>query len=199
MVKFRLSARLEVRGEVGVAGVDAGVDDADGDATAGGPAVGAVGGGADHLHVPLQVGQRLLTARAAPVPGSACQARCPGSRRLLDDRQAVRGDQVVLAGLGGADGVVLGRALDPGLAFDLLEEALVGRDQDQAHALVGVDDGAAGLGDRGEARLGCGGVDRHHELVPAVLLFGRGRVCGRRSHDRCRRQQADPQAGNRQR
>ena len=54
---------VEVGGEVGVAGVDAGVDDADVDPGAGGDLVGAGLGGADHRHVPLERGEGLVGRR----------------------------------------------------------------------------------------------------------------------------------------
>src|SRR5690606_14167018 len=92
---------VEVGGDVGVVAVDAGVDDADQDAfVARLLLVGPVGGGADHAHVPLKVGEGFGAGGAAG--GGVVQGV------LVDGRSG----GAVAGGGGGADLAVGGGADD---------------------------------------------------------------------------------------
>src|SRR5262249_7071441 len=93
---------VEVRGDVRGGGVDAGVDDPDRDPSARGLLVGR--GGADLVHVPLLVGQRVGGATLAGVDG---RRRGPGAGPL-GQRRAFLGDAVLHAEAGEADRVVAG-------------------------------------------------------------------------------------------
>ncbi len=119
--------------------------------------VRAVGGGADLLHVPLQVGERLgvrcVGSAALPVRGRTALELQVGLGRI---------ELLALAGVddeigGGADDAVLGGAHEGVLSVGGGGEVAVGRD-DRGDADVGVlgDDRPAGRFDSG-----VGGVERH--------------------------------------
>ncbi len=168
---------VEVGGEVGMGRVDAGVDDADGDAGAGGAAVGV---GDVHLrHVPLAVGERLG-------PPGAPAVRAPGGARAvggaLVGRRPLLDVAVLLTLADGADRVVAGHGGHGVGGLGLGGEGAVGRlDQGDAHGLVDVDDGAPGGRD---GLGGGGGVPLVGDDELAALWSG---PSGRWTTRRCRR------------
>ena len=146
---------VEVRRDVRVRAVHAGVDDADPHALALLALVGALGGGADLRHVPLQAGERLLALarRGLPVPPRLAgrDGRLEvGLRRVeLLDLAASR-DPVGR----GADDLVARGAVDRGGGGRVGGEVAV-RAPDGGHADLGVlvDDRAACGRDGGARRL----------------------------------------------
>jgi hypothetical protein len=125
---------VEVGRDVGVPGVDPGVHDADVDTLAGRLFPGAVGRRTDHLHVPLQVGQRLRVGLAARAAGLGGAARLCSFGRT----QPLTGVAVRHAQSADADRVVPGRTADPGLGAHLVHECRIGRG-DQGEAYLGRD------------------------------------------------------------
>src|SRR4029453_5338132 len=82
---------VEVRSDVGVVPVDPGVDDADQDLPgATFLLVRAVGGRVDHLHVPLQTGERLGAALVMRIAEAACTPAVPD--RALRGKRGGRGE-----------------------------------------------------------------------------------------------------------
>jgi hypothetical protein len=166
IVKLRDSAASKCGAMWGVGGVDAGVDDADGDALAGRLALGAVGFGAHQRHVPLLVGQRLD-------PAAGLDTALGGRRAALGvpvgERRALLGEAVGLARLGRADRVVAG-AIGHGIR-GLHGGQEVGRvrlDQRDAELLVDLDDLAPRTGH------GVGGRRGVALVGDDVLAAGRG-------------------------
>src|SRR5690606_21520133 len=159
---------VEVGGDVGVVAVDAGVDDADQDAfVARLLLVGPVGGGADHAHVPLKVGEGFGAGGAAG--GGVVQGV------LVDGRSG----GAVAGGGGGADLAVGGGADDGVGGGERFEEGVAGAAGDEVAepGVTGGGDGAAGVLDGGLG-AGAGAVGVEDQVRAVGLAFGGGAGCG---------------------
>ena len=155
---------VEVRRDVRVVAVDAGVHDADADAVAALlTRVGARRGRADELHVRLQPGERVAVDRRRVPPATAVR------RAALALDVAPRGRGVVVRRA--ADGVAGGRgAVESALGVRLLGEGWIARSHGgDTDVLVLGDDRAAGVVDC-LAR----GAQRRAVLIHDDVLGGAG-------------------------
>ena len=162
----------EVRGDVRVRRVHAGVDDPDRDALARGPPLCAVTGGADHLHVPLQRLERIgsLVALPLPWPGTVPSPPCRACRGVVDGRA------VVVRRPAPASGPASVAPIDSSIIAPVTLASLVtaaakpasADDQRQTHLGLHVLHRAAGRSDGAHRLLGLGHVVRDDVLAAVV-------------------------------